>query len=137
MKKILFFSAFVAVLGACNSFGDEYKVNKKSTIYYKDGLTAGDAKILGEFLLRNGYFDSLNEKTVQLARVKDTIILKFVEDEARLNKDAGTVDAYFMVMGTSIGSGVFPNNPLKIILADPSLKGYWDLVIPRTADPGK
>jgi hypothetical protein len=138
MKKISCFLAVLLMLGACNSsYGDKYEVNKKSTIYYTGGLTAGDAKLLGDFLLQNGYFDSLTEKTIQLAKEKDTIIVKFVEDEAKLSKDAGAVDANFIVMGTAIGSGVFPNNPLKIILADPSFKGYRDFAIPRAMDPGK
>jgi hypothetical protein len=132
MKKILFFIAFVAIFSACNSYGDKYLVNSKSEVYYKDGMTAGDAKLLGDFLLKNGYFDSTNERSVQLAREKDTINVKFVVDKEKMSSDIQNADALFMIMGTALSAEVFGAKPLKIILADQYMKGFRNVIVPGT-----
>jgi hypothetical protein len=132
MKKLLCLIAIISVFAACSSYGDKYQVNEKSEVYYKDGMTAEDAKKLGDFLMKNGYFDSTNEKSVQLLKEKDTIAVKFVVDKAKV-AETESADALFMIMGSAISSEIFSGKPLKIILADAYMKGFKDVAIPGSA----
>jgi hypothetical protein len=134
MKKLLSVFLVACILTACSSYGEKYKVNEKSEIYYKDGMTSGDAKILGDFLVKNGYFDNQTEKTVQLGRENDTINIKFVVDKTKLTEDV-SADALFMIVGTAISTEVFGGKPLKIVLADQSLKGFRDMTVPGIEVP--
>jgi hypothetical protein len=136
MKRLFLFIIVIAVFAACNSQGEKYQVNEKSEIYYKDGMTAGDAKLLGDFLLKNGYFDTLNEKTVQLGVEKDTITVKFAVDKGKVLQDEVSADAMFMIMGTAISADVFAARPLKIVLADLYMKGFRNVFIPGTNTSG-
>lgn len=129
MKKLLSILAVITIFAACKSYGDKYLVNEKSEIYYKDGMNADDAKRLGDFLVKNGYFDSTTNRSVQLAKTKDTINIKFVVDKTKIAEETGA-DALFMIMGAAIKSEVFASKPLKIVLADAYMVGFKDIVIP-------
>lgn len=132
MKRLLSLIAIVSVLFvACNSYGDKYTV-KNSEIYYKDGMTADDAKKLGDFLAKNGYFDSTNKKSVQLLKDKDSIAVKFVVDKAKVNENKGS-EFLFTIIGSAISSEVFPGKPLRIELADPYMKTFKSIPIPAAA----
>ena len=132
MKKLLCLLLVISFLAACSSYGDKYKVNEKSEVYYKDGMTSDDAKRLGDFLLKNGYFDSTSEKSVQLAKENDSIAVKFVVDKTKVSQTEGA-DALFLIMGSAISSEVFMGKPLKIILADAYMKGFKNVPIPGAA----
>lgn len=129
MKKLLSFLAIVSIFAACKSYGDKYKVNDKSEIYFKDGMNADDAKRLGDFLVRNGYFDSTSSRSVQLTKAKDTINIKFVVDKAKVAEETGA-DALFTIMGSAIKTEVFASKPVKVVLADEYMAGFRDIVIP-------
>lgn len=130
MKKLLCIVLCVSVIAACNSLGDKYEVNEKSDIFYKDGMTSGDAKLLGDFLVRNGYFDSVTEKSVQLFRHNDSVTVKFMDDKARL--DSTTTEALYVIMGTSISTEVFGARPLRLELADHNMKTFRIIPVPGT-----
>jgi len=124
MRKLFMLFCVAAVLvTACNSYGDKIKVNNKSEVYYKDGASKEEAQALGDFLLKNNYFDSLSEKTVQLTKTKDTFNVKFVVDKAKIEKDANT-EFLFQILGAAISSSVFKNKPVKIVLADTYIKAF-------------
>ena len=138
MKKLLLIMIAAVYFVSCNSHGDHYNVNDNSIIYYKDGMTQGDAKILGDFLVKNGYFDTRTEKAVQLGVEKDTINIKFGIDRSKVT-DEMSVQSLFIVMGTAISAEVFGGKPLKIVLADQELKAFDDVTIPGTSmgEPAK
>jgi len=128
MRKLFMLFCVAAVLvTACNSYGDKIKVNNKSEVYYKDGASKEEAQALGDFLLKNNYFDSLSEKTVQLTKTKDTFNVKFVVDKAKIEKDANT-EFLFQILGAAISSSVFKNKPVKIVLADTYMKAFKDVL---------
>lgn len=128
MKKLITLFCFATLLiTACNSYGDKIKINNKSEVYYKDGATKDDAQRLGNFLLKNNYFDSLSEKSVQVSKNKDTFDVKFVVDKAKVEQQ-GNSEFLFQILGAAIRSEVFANKPVKVILADPYMKGFKDIL---------
>lgn len=128
MKKILIVLAAVTfVFAACNKFGEKYQPNDKSEVYYKgDGVTADDAKRLGDFLLKNNYFDTISEKSVQLTKTVDTFNIRFVVDEQKVN-EAPNAEMLFTIMGAAISADVFGNKPVKVILADAQMKAFKEI----------
>jgi len=136
MKKLLFvFFLAAVVLAACNSYGDKVMINDKSEVYYKgDGVTAADAQKLGEFLLKNNYFDTISKKSVQLTKTTDTFNVKFVVDKAKIETQKNA-DFLFQIMGTAISSEVFGNKPVKVVLADERMKAFKDVPMYNTEIP--
>lgn len=135
MKKLVALFCFAALLvTACNSYGDKIKINDKSEVYYKDGASKDDAQRLGNFLLKNSYFDSLSEKSVQLTKNKDTFDVKFVVDKAKVEQQ-GNSEFLFQILGAAISSEVFDNKPVKVILADAYMKGFKDIPPYSLEDP--
>ena len=135
MKKLVALFCFAALLvTACNSYGDKIKINDKSEVYYKDGASKDDAQRLGNFLLKNSYFDSLSEKSVQLTKNKDTFDVKFVVDKAKVEQQ-GNSEFLFQILGAAISSEVFANKPVKVILADQYMKGFKDVLPYSLEDP--
>jgi hypothetical protein len=126
MKRILLLAvSAILLLTSCNLFnnyGKKYKVNDKSTVYYKgDGVTEADAKKLGEFLIQQGYFDTTSEKAVQLTKSGDDYALRFVVDKDKLEKNKDAIPTFWRLQNT-ISEDVFNGKKTKIILADDKLK---------------
>jgi len=126
MKKILFFLLpFTVLVSSCNLFNDygkKYKVNDKSSVYYKgDGVTEADAKKLGDYLLQGQYFDTKTDKAVQITKDGDTYVLHFVVDKDKLEKNKDAVGTFWRLQ-YNISEDVFNEKPTKIILADDKLK---------------
>lgn len=126
MRKVLFFLLpFTLLAGSCNLFNDygkKYKVNDKSSVYYKgDGVTEADAKKLGDYLLQGQYFDTKTDKAVQITKDGDTYVLHFVVDKDKLEKNRDAVGTFWRLQYT-ISEDVFNEKPIKIILADDHLK---------------
>jgi hypothetical protein len=128
MGKLLSALIIVSIaLSACNSYGDKLKVNDKSEVYYKDGATSEDAKKLGDYLLKEGYFDSTNEKSVQLSKTKDTFNVKFVVDKKRAEASLNETEATFTAFGMLLSMQVFDGKPTKVMLADPYMKTFREI----------
>lgn len=126
MRKILLLLLPVTLLfTSCdlfNNYGKKYKVNDKSTVYYKgDGVTEADAKKLGEFLVQEEYFDTKTDKAVQLIKDGDDYVLRFVVDKDKLDKNKDAIPTFWRLQYT-ISEDVFNNKKAKIILADDHLK---------------
>ncbi len=126
MRKLVLALLVSTALIACNSWGDKYMANDKSEVYYKDGATADDAKRLGDFLLKNNYFDSATEKSVQLTKTVDTFNVKFVVDKEKVSQTENA-DMLFTIMGAAISSDVFSGKPVKVILADTRMEGFKEI----------
>lgn len=110
---------------SCNilsPYGKKVNINPTSEVYYKgDGVTEADAVKLGQYLLRNKYFDSTTTKSVQLTK-DTTFVVKFVIDETKL-KDNPMAEIGFMAMKFLLQDSVFNGQKIKVILANTEMKG--------------
>lgn len=124
MKKLFFFFfSTILVLTSCEDYGNKVSINNKSDVFYKgNGVTEADAKKLGNFLLKQGYFTTVDNRSVQLLKDGDTYIVKFVVDEEKLKKDKENVVLGFKVWQMWIQDGVFNGAKTKLILADSQLE---------------
>ncbi len=125
MKKIflpaLYIITICFALTSCSGYGEKIKINEKSEVYIKDGGTKEEADKLGGFLLRNNYFDTSSEKSVQISKDKDTTFVKFVVDADKL-KDNPQAELGFQYMQMMLRDSVFNGKPTRIILTDNAFK---------------
>lgn len=125
---LLLLLASLPALLSCNlsnGYGKKLKINDKSEVYYKgEGITEAEAKKLGDYLLRIGYFDNSIRKTVQLMKDKkdDAYIIKFVVDEEALKKKRETAVMTFWYWQDMLSTSVLDGRKTKIILANTKLE---------------
>ena len=116
------------VFFACSHHGKKLKINNTSNVFYKgDEVNEADAKNLGDFLLKQGYFTTTDERSVQLIKDGNAYIVKFVIDEERLSQDSSTILAGFRVWQMWLQDDVFSGAETKLILADAELKDIHDV----------
>ena len=97
-------------------------VNDQSEVYYQGiGVTEDDARKLGNFLLNQGYFNTVDQRTVQLSKEDDNFIIKMVVDEEKVNADENVLTG-FKVWQMWIEDSVFNGKQTKIVLANTELK---------------
>lgn len=122
MKKTFIVIALACtLLTACENYGEKLEVSS-SEVYFKDGASEPEAKKLGEFLKKQGYFDSSKKATVQLVKDKDDYVVKMVVDEKEINKDKAFYQRYFWFVQDLISKEVFNGKKTKIVMADKGLK---------------
>jgi hypothetical protein len=130
MRKLITLLLFIAVATAsCNSYGDKLNINDKSEVYYKEGASKEDAKKLGDYLLKNNYFDTKSQKTVQLTKTKDTFNVKFVVDKTLAEKEASSIESTFTAFGMLLSLQVFDGKPTKVKLADKYLETFREIPV--------
>lgn len=105
----------------CSPYGDKVEVNSKSEVYYKDGATKEEAQKLADFLLRLNFFDDQSERSVQMVKLKDTSVVKFVVNEEKL-KNNPDLEAGFKDMHLLIKDSVFAGKPTKVLLTNDEFK---------------
>ncbi|MFN2458467.1 MAG: hypothetical protein ABR502_09720 [Chitinophagaceae bacterium] len=129
MEKILLILATaIFLLSACNNYGKKVIVNSTSEVFYKgDGVTGADAKRLGKFLLRQGYFDTTTEKSVQLSKENNQYVVKFVVSQEKLTQNKDYVLLGFKVWQMWISQNVFNNAKTKVVLTDENLKDVQEV----------
>ncbi len=88
-------------------------------VYYKgDGVTETDAKAVGEFLEKQGYFSKDGSRTsVQITKKDKTIEARFVVNDKKLAA-AKNADASFEIIGALMSKEVFSDTPVDIIYTD-------------------
>src|SRR5687767_13094888 len=88
--KFCFCLLVICVVLSCGSeYGNKVTINNNSDVFYKGkGVTEADAKRLGDFLLREGYFDTTSNKTVQLTKDSVWVVRLVVDREKYANADA-------------------------------------------------
>jgi hypothetical protein len=120
MKKLflLLLSASI-VFSSCEDYGNKVTINDKSEVYYKgDGVSETEAKELGDFLLKQGYFTTTDDRSVQLTKDGDGYIVKFVVNEEKLMQDEETAMLGFKVWQMWIQDNVFKGAKTRLVLAD-------------------
>jgi pectate lyase len=111
----------------CKSYGDKIKINDQSEVYYKDGATKEEAQKLGDFLLKNNYFDTKTEKSVQLTKDADTFDVRFVVDKARAQESLKETQETFSALGMLLSMEVFGGKYVSVMLADPYMKTFSEI----------
>jgi hypothetical protein len=126
MKKLFIFFILVICLAACQSYGDAIAINNKSKVYFKGSVKKEEAKKLGDFLLLQGYFNSLDKKAVQLLKEQNTYKVRFIVEE-EINADRENIVFGFEVWRDWIQEHVFPNMIVKVELVNAQLKRIADV----------
>ena len=117
------------LLTACEDYGKSVKINEKSEVFYKgDGVSEAEAKNLGAFLLKQEYFNTADERTVQLMKDGDSYVVKFIVDQEKIKQqDSTTVVTGFKVWHMWIQDNVFNGAKLRLVLADDKLKDLQEV----------
>ncbi len=124
MKKMfLVLLGATLLLTACEDYGKSVKINEKSEVFYKgEGVNESEAKNLGDFLLKQQYFNTQEERTVQLMKEGDSYVVKFIVDQEKIKQqDSATVSTGFKVWHMWIQDNVFNGAKVKLVLADEKL----------------
>jgi hypothetical protein len=127
MKKIFTILILTISLMACRSYGDSISINEKSIVYYKGNVQVAEAKKLGDFLLLQGYFNTTDQKAVQLLKKGSTYMIRFIVEENDVQADRENVLFAFEVWRDWIQEHVFPNQSVQVELVNERLKRIADV----------
>jgi hypothetical protein len=123
MKKILLvLLPLVYLLTSCDDYGNKVSIGKNEVFYKGDGATEPDAKKLGDFLKKAGYFSDSTAKSVQLTKQNNAYVVRFVVDKDKVDFNDKAMMNEFWILQSQIGEGAFGGAKTKIILADTKLK---------------
>lgn len=129
MKKFLLLLVSVSMLAtSCdifNNYGKKVKINDKNEVFYKgDGVTENDAKKLGAYLEKLGYFSGTKELSVQLTKNTDAYVVRFVFDKAAYEKSKDQLALNLWYWQDLISENVFDGKRTNIVLADEKMKDF-------------
>ncbi len=82
---------------------------------------------MGKILLRQGYFDTTTEKSVQLSKENNQYVVKFVVSQEKLTQNKDYVLLGFKVWQMWISQKVFNNARTKVVLTDENLKDVQEV----------
>jgi hypothetical protein len=122
MKKIFTILVLTISLMACKSYGHSIFINGKSIVYYKGNVQVAEAKKLGDFLLLQGYFNTTDQKAVQLLKKGSTYMVRFIVEENDIEADRENILFAFEVWRDWIQEHVFPNEKIQVELVNERLK---------------
>lgn len=103
---------------ACNQYGEKLEYNG-GEIYYTKNVTEAEAKKLGEYLVKQEFFDG-KEKTVQLDKQGGTYQFRMVVVEDKRN-DESTLEI-FKTFASQISAAVFDKAPVEIHVCNEKLE---------------
>lgn len=133
MRKLLPFLLLLA-LTACSNYGKKVSYGSIE-VYYKDGVSKAEADAMARLL--QGVLDRNNpeakqQKSFQLTRPNDTVLLKMVVDKDRL---ATISDAAFQAIMVMVSDSVFGGKPVNMELTDNKFAALKHYVFIQT-NPG-
>ncbi|MCU7552416.1 hypothetical protein OCK74_25075 [Chitinophagaceae bacterium LB-8] len=114
------------LLASCDRYGKKVEINNNSEVFYKDEATESEAKRLGNFLLDRNFFDSQNEKSVQLSKDSGIYTVRFVVDKASYETDKENTLLGFRVWQMWISEDVFNMAKTKVVLVDDQFNDLAD-----------
>ena len=115
----IFAIAAVLMIGlACNQYGTKLEYNG-GEVYYTDNVTEADAKKLGEFLVKEGFFDG-KPKTVQLEKAGSTYQFRMVVQPEKQNDEATA--ELMKTFASELSENVFNKAPVEMHICDETLK---------------
>ena len=118
ITTILILTVLMAVGLACSSYGTKLDFNN-GELYYTDNVTESDAKKLGEYLVKSGFFDG-KKLTVQLDKSGSTYQFRMVVVKEKQNDEA-TIELMKSFAG-EISEDVFNDAPTELHICDDQLK---------------
>ena len=114
-----------------NSPGSKVEFKNGCTIYYKSHVTEAQAKALGDFLEKTGYFGQ-ERADVQLIKKDGKIQIRFVVQEGVADNEGAT--AVLNIVAAQARARALDNQPTEAVLVDEKLK---DLKVLPPLDLGK
>jgi hypothetical protein len=110
--------ASILLISCGSEYGNKITINKYSEVFYKGkNVTEDDARKLGDFLLKEGYFDSTTNKSVQLT--KDSAwVVKLVIDEKKYDPSDANVILGLHVLQLMMSEQVFNKEKTRVVLAN-------------------
>jgi hypothetical protein len=125
MRKITTLSLFFCLLSAsllsmaCTNPGTKLTY-KKGELYYTGNVTEADAKKVGEYFLKVGYFVDEEEHAVQLDKAGDTYQVRMVVKEG-IDKEEKYVPM-FREVANEISKDLLGGSKVEVHLTDSKLK---------------
>jgi hypothetical protein len=111
--------ALLLIVGlACSGYGTKLMFNG-GELYYTKNVTEADAKRLGDYLLKEQFFDG-KEKTVQLDKEGSAYQFRMVVLPEKQN-DPATIESMKDV-AKELSTNVFNNTPTEVHMCDNQLK---------------
>jgi hypothetical protein len=111
--------ALLMVVGlACKGNGTKLEFNG-GELYYTDNVTESEAKKLGEYLVKEGFYDG-KPKSVQLDKEGSNYQFRMVVQKEKQN-DPQTLDM-MKTFGKELSADVFNNAPVEMHVCDETLK---------------
>jgi hypothetical protein len=124
MKTMRIFAAVLAIAGgllgltSCGGYGKKLQFNG-GELYYTPTVTEAEAKKLGEFLVKEGFFDGA-KKTVQLRKTNGTYEFRMVAKKGT-ESDQNMLDLAKTFAG-QLSQNVFSGAETVVHLCDDHLK---------------
>lgn len=118
ISTILVLTILMAVGLACGSYGTKLDFNG-GELYYTDNVTEADAKKLGDYLVKSGFFDG-RKITVQLDKSGATYQFRMVVVPEKQNDDATMI--LMKAFAGEISGEVFNDAPTELHICDDQLK---------------
>lgn len=124
MKNKNYISGILAIVTllvvglACNQYGEKLEYNG-GEVYYTDNVTKQEAQKLGEYLVKENFFDG-KPKTVQLDKSGSTYQFRMVVQKEKQNDEA-TANIMKLFAG-QISSDVFDNAPVEMHICNEKLE---------------
>jgi hypothetical protein len=139
MKKTIqsfFLLSFLSVfaLTSCNNYGKKVAIEgTKGEVYYKgEGVTESDAKKLGEFLKTSGFLSGDKPASIQLSKVGERYLVRFVYNKEYYEKNEG-LDKFFQSFGLQMSKKIFNGSKVDIALSDKSFNDFKSIPYSETA----
>jgi hypothetical protein len=120
-------SAVLPFLPGCDNYGTRLTFNK-GELYYTAAVTKDEAQKLGDFLVREKFFDG-NEKTVQLNKAAGVYEVRMVIKKG-FDQDPHNLEL-FKEFAAQISRDVYGSAPVDIHLCDEYLKTLRVVSPPR------
>jgi hypothetical protein len=120
----LFLIILMAILASCTDFGDKIPF-EESEVFYKAPVTKAEAQKLGEYLVKNKFFDE-NPKSVQLLKEGDTYLFRMVAKEG-VDKD----ESYAKIAETfaiQMSDDLFEGKMVEFHICDDQFKALRKIV---------
>jgi hypothetical protein len=118
ITTVLVLTILLTVGLACSSYGTKLEFNN-GELYYTDNVTETDARKLGDYLVKAGFFDG-KKITVQLDKAGSTYQFRMVVVKEKQNDDA-TMEIMKTFAG-EISDKVFNGAPTELHICDDQLK---------------
>lgn len=118
LSTILVLTVLMAVGLACSSYGTKLDFNN-GELYYTDNVTETDAKKLGDYLVKSGFFGG-KKVTVQLDKSGATYQFRMVVMPEKQNDEATLI--LMKAFAGEISEEVFGGAPTELHICDDQLK---------------